>query len=75
MWLSVPVWPGIPFRRFLAEDETNSALCNDKRDLLRGVFFVVFHDRLTALGPASYTAAIFAATEKTKFLSALISLV
>lgn len=66
----VEMWPGIPFRRFLTEAGRNSALFNDKKDLLRGCFCWVF-----VLCLASNSTAILLAMQKTKFLSVLIPLV
>lgn len=60
----------IPFRRVLAQAGRNSALFSDKKDLSIGWFCWVF-----VLCLASNSTVIFLAIQKTKFLSALISLV
>lgn len=60
----VEMWPGVPFRRLLAEAGRNSALFNGKKDFLRGCFCWVF-----VLCLASNSTTIFLAIQKTIFIS------
>lgn len=59
----VEMWPAIPFRRVSAEAGRNSALFNDKKELLRGRFCWVF-----VLCLAS-NSMIFSGNRENKFFS------